>query len=245
MNYHKVYGNIVQKAIDEDRKWRKGTYYERHHILPKSLGGTDKQTNIVLLTAREHYICHLLLVKMYEAYEESHIKMLRALNMMKVKHDKHERDFKFSSKLYESMKARLYGENGLLVGENNPNYGVKQSKETRKKKSDAAKRRCADPKERERLRQMALNRTPEHAEKIRQGNLGLKRSDETKKKLRKSLNEWYSKGNKPANSKKVMADGVVYDTLHDAGNELDLTPSGVLYRIRSSSKKFKDYYYLD
>lgn len=245
MNYHKAYRNIVQRAIDEDRKWRNGIYYERHHILPKSLGGSDKQDNIVLLTAREHYICHLLLVKMYEAYEESHIKMLRALNMMKVKHDRHERDFKFSSRLYECMKARLYGEDGLLVGKNNPQYGVKQSEETRKKKSEAAKSRCADPKERERLKQMALNRTPEHAEKIRQGNLGRKRSNETKIKLSNSLNEWYAKGNRPANSKKVMAEGKLYDTLHDAGKKLGLTPSGVLYRIRSNSKKFKDYYYLD
>lgn len=41
----------------------KGEYFETHHIVPKSLGGTDDKNNLVNLTAREHYIAHLLLVK--------------------------------------------------------------------------------------------------------------------------------------------------------------------------------------
>ena len=39
-------------------------YYERHHIIPKSLGGSNDPINLVYLTAREHFICHLLLTKM-------------------------------------------------------------------------------------------------------------------------------------------------------------------------------------
>jgi hypothetical protein len=37
---------------------------ERHHIVPRCLGGSNKSDNIVRLTDREHYICHQLLVKM-------------------------------------------------------------------------------------------------------------------------------------------------------------------------------------
>lgn len=40
-------------------------YTEKHHILMKSLGGSNKKSNIVELTAREHYICHVLLYKHY------------------------------------------------------------------------------------------------------------------------------------------------------------------------------------
>lgn len=36
---------------------------EKHHILPKSMGGSDEETNLVMLTYREHYICHWLLPK--------------------------------------------------------------------------------------------------------------------------------------------------------------------------------------
>ena len=39
-------------------------YTEKHHIIPSSLGGTNDVDNLVKLTAREHFICHLLLTKM-------------------------------------------------------------------------------------------------------------------------------------------------------------------------------------
>lgn len=39
-------------------------YVEKHHIVPRSIGGSDLENNLVCLTAREHFICHLLLTKM-------------------------------------------------------------------------------------------------------------------------------------------------------------------------------------
>ena len=40
------------------------TYIEQHHVIPRSLGGVDSKENLVRLTAREHFVCHLLLTKM-------------------------------------------------------------------------------------------------------------------------------------------------------------------------------------
>lgn len=40
-------------------------YTEKHHIVPKCMGGDNKPRNLVRLTAREHYIAHQLLVKIY------------------------------------------------------------------------------------------------------------------------------------------------------------------------------------
>lgn len=62
MNYHKIYTSI----IDNRKTNPYSGYTEKHHILPKCMGGTDIETNIVRLSAREHYICHILLVKMYK-----------------------------------------------------------------------------------------------------------------------------------------------------------------------------------
>lgn len=56
------------------------TYTERHHVVPKSLGGTNAADNLVKLTAREHYICHKLLIRMTEGAERQ--KMLWAMHMM-------------------------------------------------------------------------------------------------------------------------------------------------------------------
>jgi hypothetical protein len=40
-------------------------YIEEHHVLPRCLGGNSEKTNLVILTAREHFIAHLLLTKMF------------------------------------------------------------------------------------------------------------------------------------------------------------------------------------
>ena len=55
-------------------------YCERHHILPHSLGGTNDKANLVKLTAREHFICHRLLVKMLEGTAKA--KMITAAHNM-------------------------------------------------------------------------------------------------------------------------------------------------------------------
>lgn len=65
MDYKRIYESIIQKARNEDRKKGNGIYYESHHIIPKCLGGSDKKDNRVLLTAKEHFVCHKLLTKIY------------------------------------------------------------------------------------------------------------------------------------------------------------------------------------
>ena len=65
MNHGAIYNSIIQKAKSEDRKKGKGMYYERHHIIPKCLGGKDIKENLILLTAKEHYLCHKLLCEIY------------------------------------------------------------------------------------------------------------------------------------------------------------------------------------
>ena len=55
--YYSAYLRIVESAAS------RGTGDEWHHIIPKSLGGTDARENLVHLTEREHFICHSLLVR--------------------------------------------------------------------------------------------------------------------------------------------------------------------------------------
>lgn len=62
--YTKWYFNIVDKAISQRDIIG---YTEIHHIIPKSMGGNNTKDNLVVLTAREHFICHLLLVKAVDA----------------------------------------------------------------------------------------------------------------------------------------------------------------------------------
>jgi len=71
MNYQKIYDSLIERAKLSCRKKYKNTdddfvYYENHHIVPRCQGGGDTKENKVLLTAREHFVVHQLLVKIYK-----------------------------------------------------------------------------------------------------------------------------------------------------------------------------------
>jgi hypothetical protein len=59
MNYTKIYNQLIERA--RNRKPEKDGYYERHHIIPKCMGGSNDIDNLVKLTYREHFIAHWLL----------------------------------------------------------------------------------------------------------------------------------------------------------------------------------------
>ncbi len=61
MDYERIY----REFISDRRLVRASGYVERHHILPRSMGGSDSQENIIALSAEDHYFAHLLLAKIY------------------------------------------------------------------------------------------------------------------------------------------------------------------------------------
>jgi hypothetical protein len=63
MDNQKIYAAIIERA--KNRHLKTGEYYERHHIIPRSMGGGDDDENLVYLAGREHYIAHWLLFKIH------------------------------------------------------------------------------------------------------------------------------------------------------------------------------------
>lgn len=61
MNYAAHYDRLIARARSRVMEG----YRERHHVLPKCMGGGNEPENLVELTAEEHYVAHQLLVKMY------------------------------------------------------------------------------------------------------------------------------------------------------------------------------------
>ena len=97
--YKQWYANITERAKNRHLD----SYTESHHIIPRSLGGGDEPDNLVNLTAREHFICHWLLVKMTTGQE--HYKMLNALRMMRAEKQGQQRyTTKITARVYESIK---------------------------------------------------------------------------------------------------------------------------------------------
>jgi hypothetical protein len=73
--HRKWYLGLVQRALGRPRIV--GEYYERHHILPRALGGTNQKENIAVLTFREHFLAHWLLASFTDG--EDRRKMRAAL----------------------------------------------------------------------------------------------------------------------------------------------------------------------
>ena len=149
-------------------------YTERHHIIPQSLGGSNDKDNLVDLTAREHFICHWLLIKMTEGEHRS--KMLYALNGMKAEN-------RYQQRYSSSITARVY-----------ERYRIEHAKnhsERMKGKEPWNKGRKLEGDELEQHRERTRNRTVDLVKRA-EGQLkrvakitGIKQSDEAK--LKKSL----------------------------------------------------------
>ena len=105
-------------------------YYESHHIQPRSMGGSDDENNLVLLTAQEHYRCHELLPLFTEG-KDKHL-MLFAWNMMRSRFggetyaDHKEQHAIAMSKIHKGKSISSQRKKVLSKrwkGLNNPNYG--------------------------------------------------------------------------------------------------------------------------
>jgi len=98
--YTNTYYSIIYRAKARPKIM---SYTEKHHIIPKSLGGSDSTENLAVLTAREHFICHMLLVRMTTG--TSRYKMIHAAIGMKRKRSYQDRYI--NSRLYETVRKEF------------------------------------------------------------------------------------------------------------------------------------------
>lgn len=103
MNYSRLYQKLM---IAAQLRNRPTGYCERHHIVPKSLGGLNNKENLVFLTPKEHFVAHHLLWKIHRNKQMARAFTLLSRNLNKV-----------TSKDYENAKL-LYASS--MRGDNNP-----------------------------------------------------------------------------------------------------------------------------
>lgn len=99
--YTRIYFSIIENARNRNIEG----YKEKHHIVPQSLGGSNKKENIVNLTAREHFVCHLLLTKMVDGKNKS--KMYQASWMMASAIGKGQHRYKVNNRIYEFLRLKM------------------------------------------------------------------------------------------------------------------------------------------
>jgi hypothetical protein len=148
VNYQAIYDNLIKQA----QASKIDGYVEKHHIVPKSMGGTDDASNIVKLTARQHFVAHWLLFKIYK--NPSMAKAFRL--MLDASQRPKSRSYEIAKSIYaQSMRGEnnvakrpdvrqkikdnaysvfagkkrpehsiLMKQKGTFVGKNNPFYGT-------------------------------------------------------------------------------------------------------------------------
>jgi hypothetical protein len=171
VNYLKHYNTLIEKSKHRTLEG----YVERHHILPRCMGGGDEDENIAILTPEEHYIAHLLLMHIYPEVYKLHLaiqfmskgnpkcpvpckrnkmfgwlrrKMAIALSQMERKERKKETKPR-KPKVYTEEWKRKIGEG---------QRGRKRSEETRKKQSEAQKGRVFTEEQKQKMRKPKAKR---------------------------------------------------------------------------------------
>lgn len=132
MNYRKIYMRIICNAKNEmslglrpktkSQKYKfPDQYFEFHHVLPKSLFPLwkDRKSNIVPLTAREHFFCHQLLTKIYPTHSTVSA-LWHLMYRLKYKSVK----VRISSREYERIKKQFSIEHSKQQKENSSSLGT-------------------------------------------------------------------------------------------------------------------------
>lgn len=203
MDYIKHYRNLIESRIKLSRSKKDGNYYEKHHIIPKCLGGSNRKENLILLTAKEHFIAHLLL-----HYARPHSKSLAyglwclctMSNGYKLK----------SSRLFSYLRERVLTDFNPSKKEENK---IKSSE--RMTKNNPMKGKISPNR--------GIDVSSLYGDKISKG---------LKKYFKNNLNGFANKQHSQVSidkmkannkmSKKVIIDNIIYDSIQDASIKLNI-----------------------
>jgi hypothetical protein len=136
MNYIKIHNQFIESRKSIDHGFG---YFEKHHIIPKSHGGTNSIENIIKLTARDHFFVHLLLAKIYGGGMN-----IAIWRMCHPRSQGYKSRKKITSRQFESLRLKFIGEmSARFKGKKRPKYiGEKTSKALKGMvRSDEAKAR--------------------------------------------------------------------------------------------------------
>lgn len=191
--YYTWYISIIAGAKSENRlhhrKTNVNSYFEKHHIIPRSLGGSNKSDNIVLLTAKEHYVVHHLLTKF--TVNSSYPKMLNAF--IKMAFSMSVNQCRYVPRSFESARRACAVKNSLMF-KGKPKSeewkGMMSAKMKGRKMDDTFRERCVSRNREMWERGSFTNRGPhgdETIQKIKAARANQVTTDETKAKISASL----------------------------------------------------------
>lgn len=180
--YQKYYDSIINRRREQIIS---SGYYEMHHIIPKSLGGSNLNINLIALTAREHLVVHKLLRKITLIEYGSNSKQYKSMTyaLWQMSNRDNNVNLYMSSREYERLRIEFsHLQRERFLGSRNPMYGKTQKLSTRNKISCAnkckitwMKGRCHTDKSREKMSEHHVDVTgdknPMYGKKHRQESI--------------------------------------------------------------------------
>lgn len=229
--YKKYYFLLMEKAKTRPLEALKNQVrVEKHHIIPSSLGGTDLEENLVTLTVKEHLIAHHLLTKFLSSVEKAkmchaYFYMTQGIQGKFVKLTERQqqtlmKEYSIARKIMRTGKKHSEETKKKI---SDSNLGKKVSQEVREKISKANSGRLVGIKRSEEFCQKVSNglkgkkKTKEHVEKINKNpekikktaetHRGMKRSEESKQKMREAALKRIERQGGPWNKGMKKIDG--------------------------------------
>jgi hypothetical protein len=236
MDYKDIHDRIIDRAKNSNRSKGDGNYYEAHHIVPKCMDGKGKASewrthpNIVLLTAKEHFVIHKLLCEIYpDKWELTYAYWLFVNGNQSMNHNGN-KYYNIGSREYERVRIEQ-AEISIKI-----NTGRTHSEETKKKL-----RKPKSEETKQRMRGKILSE--ETKQKIREKATGRTHDEKSKKNMRENHADF--SGEKNGRARKVICDvtgkiyGCIIDAVKDSGvSESTLRKFLTGYRTNKTSMRY-------
>lgn len=232
-----TYKDFIEEIISSrGRHGCKDEYFERHHIIPKSIGGKNVEENRIDLFPREHFVAHKLL-----ALENPHNKKLQYAwwNMAHCCGNHTQNRYECTAEEY--TEARMAHSNSMK-GSNNPNYGggnmsnegkrriaIAQHNRTRSEE-EKQKRLKSTPRGEQHPNYNGKMVTPEFRLKQSISHLGFHHTEESKQKM-----SMHRKRGQNANAKPVVCDSIVFDCVKDCAEYLGVPYTWFIHRLKHNT----------
>lgn len=180
MDYCKIYSDLIERG--RNRVLPNDVYKERHHIIPRSMGGSDDKSNLVYLTYLEHLTAHHLLIKMFPDIPC----LIYAAKMMRVCTDGRivsRKEAAWIKEKYSKIISKSKKGNKHALGHKHSEETRHKMSESRKgnqnskgkKRSEETKRKMSEAKQGSKI----SSPSEEHRRKISEAKKGSKMSAET------------------------------------------------------------------
>ena len=227
-----TYNSFIQNIINTRGQFNCGNeYYEKHHIIPKCLGGSDDKSNLINLFAEEHFIAHKLLAQ----ENPDNINLARAYNIMAFSKNQYQQGKRYELTPEEYAEARIHFSNTMKKyyenKTNHPCYGTHISEERKQLISRVNKGN-----------KYCVGRILSEETKKKIGDANRNPTEETRAKM--SASQKIAKaGAKNNRAKKVirLSDGKIYDYGKQAAKENNINYSTFKSRIHKKQGDFMYY----